>query len=137
MTTRYHRLALPALLAAGLSLAGCASKLPTRPNPATGATPATVVSPQDSVKTGIAACDDYLANYLVCHRAAAVFPPDQLQGRYETMRASLLQDAQDPKVRLQLGARCTAMAQQLTQMLHGKSCASVSLPTSPAAGNSR
>ena len=137
MTIRYHRLALPAFVAACLSLAGCVSKPPTRPNTVTGTTTAAAGGPQDTIKTGIAACDDYLANYLVCHRAAAVFPPDQLQGRYETMRASLLQGAQDPRVRPQLGARCTAMAQQLTQMLHGKSCASVSPPTSPATGSSR
>jgi hypothetical protein len=87
--------------------------------------------------TGIAACDDYLASYVACHRAAAVFPPDQIESRFGTMRTSLLQASQDPKVRPLLGARCTAMAGQLSQMLQGKSCASIS-PAPPApAGNTR
>ena len=29
--------------------------------------------------TGIPACDDYLSSYLACHRAAAIYAPDQLQ----------------------------------------------------------
>jgi hypothetical protein len=137
MTPRHCRLAFSAFLAAGLSLAGCASKPPTRPNKAPETTPATSAASQGTIKTGIAACDDYLASYVVCHRAAAVFPPDQIEHRFETMRASLLQDSQDPKVRPLLGARCTAMAGQLSQMLHGKSCTSVSPTASAPAGNPR
>lgn len=137
MTPRHCRLAFSALLAAGLSLAGCASKPPTRPNKAPETTPATSAASQGTIKTGIAACDDYLASYVVCHRAAAVFPPDQIEHRFETMRASLLQDSQDPKVRPLLGARCTAMAGQLSQMLHGKSCTSVSPTASVPPGNPR
>ena len=135
MTPHCRRLALVALLATGLSLAGCASKPQTRPGPAAGTPAAAGETPPSSVQTGIAACDDYLANYLACHRAAAVFPPDQLEARYQSMRASLLQGAQDPKVRPLLGARCTAMAGQLSQMLHGKPCASVSPAPGAPAGN--
>ncbi|WP_266182792.1 hypothetical protein [Dyella humicola] len=131
------RLAVFALLATGLSLAGCASHPKTRPNTATSTPAATSGAAQSSVATGIAACDEYLATYVVCHRAAAVFPPDQLEGRYQTMRASLLKDAQDPKVRPLLGARCVAMAGQLSQMLQGKSCTSVSPPPAAPAGNAR
>ncbi len=137
MTPHCCRLAFFALLAAGLSLAGCASHPQTRPSTATPTPAATSGAAQSSVTTGIAACDQYLADYLVCHRAAAVFPPDQLEGHYQTMRASLLQDAQDPKVRPLLGARCAAMAGQLSQVLHGKSCASVSPAPAAPAGNAR
>ena len=137
MTPRHCRLAFSVMLAAGLALTGCAGKPPARPNAAPGTTAAASETSQGTAKTGVAACDDYLANYVVCHRAAAVFPPDQIQSRFETMRASLLHDAQDPKVRPLLGARCTAMAGQLSQMLHGKSCASASPPTPAPAGNAR
>ncbi|MHB1056733.1 MAG: hypothetical protein ACYC0F_02480 [Rhodanobacter sp.] len=74
-------------------------------------------------RTGIAACDDYLSSYLACHRAAAIYAPDQLQSRYEAMRTSLLRDSQNPDIRPQLGARCNSLASQLRQALHGKSCA--------------
>lgn len=73
--------------------------------------------------TGIAACDDYLASYLACHRAAKIFVPSQLQSRYEAMRTSLLRDSQNPDIRPQLGARCNSLATQLRQALHGKACA--------------
>lgn len=72
--------------------------------------------------TGIPACDDYLASYVACHRAAAIYKPDQIQGRYEAMRTSLLRDSQDPEIRPQLTARCNSLASQLRQALHGKSC---------------
>lgn len=137
MTPRYCRLAFSVFLAAGLSLTGCASKPPTRPNTAPGTSAGTSGASPGTVMTGIAACDDYLASYVACHRAAAVFPPDQIEAHFATMRASLLQNAQDPKVRPLLGARCTAMAGQLSQMLHGKSCASVSPAASAPPGNGR
>ncbi len=73
-------------------------------------------------RTGIAACDDYLSSYLACHRAAAIFPPSQLQARYEAMRINLLRDSMNPKIRPQLAARCNSLATQLRQALHGKSC---------------
>ncbi|GGY16958.1 hypothetical protein GCM10008098_05540 [Rhodanobacter panaciterrae] len=81
--------------------------------------------------TGIPACDDYLSSYLACHRAAAIFAPDQLQSRYEAMRTSLLRDSENPDIRPQLGARCNSLATQLRQALHGKSCAAT-----PAAASS-
>lgn len=74
-------------------------------------------------RTGIPACDDYLSSYLACHRAAAIYAPDQLQSRYEAMRTSLLRDSENPDIRPQLGARCNSLATQLRQALHGKSCA--------------
>jgi hypothetical protein len=76
-----------------------------------------------SDNTGITACDDYLASYLACHRAAAIYAPDQLQSRYEAMRSSLLRDSKNPDIRPQLAARCNSLASQLRQALHGKSCA--------------
>ncbi|HET6807005.1 MAG TPA: hypothetical protein VFH59_16340 [Frateuria sp.] len=72
--------------------------------------------------TGVPACDDYLASYLACHRAAAIYKPDELQGRYEAMRTSLLRDSQDPAIRPNLAERCNSLASQLRQALHGKSC---------------
>ncbi len=86
--------------------------------------------PDLSEDTGIAACDDYLASYLACHRAAAIFPPNQLQSRYEAMRSSLLRDSKNPDIRPQLAARCNSLASQLRQALHGKSCAENPAPGS-------
>ncbi|WP_286042555.1 hypothetical protein [Rhodanobacter thiooxydans] len=86
--------------------------------------------PELSENTGIAACDDYLSSYLACHRAAAIFPPDQLQSRYEAMRSSLLRDAKNPEIRPQLAARCNSLANQLREALHGKSCAANPAPAS-------
>jgi outer membrane murein-binding lipoprotein Lpp len=81
-------------------------------------------------QTGIAACDDYLSSYLACHRAANIFAPGQLQSRYQAMRTSLLRDSQDPDIRPQLGARCNALASQLRDALHGKSCDANAAPAS-------
>jgi hypothetical protein len=73
-------------------------------------------------RTGIPACDDYLASYIGCHRAAEIFAPGQLQDRYEAMRTSLLRDSQNPDIRPQLAARCNSLATQLRAALHGKAC---------------
>jgi hypothetical protein len=105
-------------------------KATTRPHreraTATRSKPA--AEPDLSEITGITACDDYLSSYLACHRAAAIFPPDQLQSRYEAMRTSLLRDAKNPEIRPQLAARCNSLASQLRQALHGKSCAENPVP---------
>lgn len=93
---------------------------PTRSEPA--------AEPDLSGNTGIAACDDYLSSYLACHRAAAIYAPDQLQSRYEAMRSSLLRDSKNPDIRPQLAARCNSLASQLRQALHGKSCAGSPVP---------
>lgn len=108
-----------------LLLAGCAHEPAAR---STGS--GTVGSLPDH--TGIAACDDYLSSYLGCHRAADIFPPDQLPARYQTMRTSLLRDSRNPATRPQLAARCNSLAAQLRQSLHGKSCDFV--PTASASG---
>lgn len=81
-------------------------------------------------QTGIAACDDYLSSYIACHRAGAIYPPDQLQFHYEAMRTSLLRDSQNPEIRPQLAARCNSLASLLRQALHGKSCSNVPAPSS-------
>jgi hypothetical protein len=72
--------------------------------------------------TGIPACDDYLASYVACHRAAAIYKPNEIQGRYEAMRTSLLRDSQDSAIRPNMATRCNSLASQLRQALHGKSC---------------
>ncbi|HTH68869.1 MAG TPA: hypothetical protein VL545_11475 [Rhodanobacter sp.] len=133
-------------LLGGLLLAGCTQHPVTRTTTtsATTTTPSTsttraastpqrehaapnrskpAAEPDLSDNTGIAACDDYLASYLACHRAAAIYAPDQLQSRYEAMRSSLLRDSKNPDIRPQLAARCNSLASQLRQALHGKSCA--------------
>lgn len=142
MFTSSARLALLALIA-GLTVAGCADK-PARHTTSTGSTHTTVTgaSPRSNAstkprptapaqpetssdlpaKTGIAACDDYLASYVACHRAAGIYAPDQIESRYDQMRHSLIEDSQDPDMRPQLGTRCVALANQLHQVLHGKSC---------------
>jgi hypothetical protein len=154
MPPRY-RLALLALAIGGLTLVGCSGQSSTtKPtstthaasSSASGAASSTRASGTRSTKapaastagsgtpdsTGIPACDDFLSSYVACHRAAAVYAPDEIQPRYEAMRSSLIRDSQDPNTRPQLGARCTALATQLRQALHGKSCA----PMNPAASSS-
>jgi hypothetical protein len=142
MFTSSARLALLALIA-GLTVASCADK-PARHTTSTGSTHTTVpgassrssastkpkptapaqteTSSDLPAKTGIAACDDYLASYVACHRAAGIYAPDQIESRYDQMRHSLIEDSQDPDMRPQLGTRCVALANQLHQVLHGKSC---------------
>jgi len=135
---------------AGLLLAGCThhpqntrtttSSTTTAPSAATKTAGAShreratanrskpAAEPDQSGNTGIAACDDYLSSYLACHRAAAIFPPDQLPSRYEAMRAGLLRDSKNPEIRPQLAARCNSLASQLRQALHGKPCAANPAP---------
>ncbi|GAA0889324.1 hypothetical protein [Rhodanobacter soli] len=143
------RLTLVSMLG-GLLLVGCAQHPATKTTttstattPSTSATKAASTShreraaptrsepaaePDLSGNTGIAACDDYLSSYLACHRAAAIYAPDQLQSRYEAMRSSLLRDSKNPDIRPQLAARCNSLASQLRQALHGKSCAGSPVP---------
>ncbi|MEI7036186.1 hypothetical protein [Fulvimonas yonginensis] len=99
---------------------GTTGQAPHTGRSATGKAPAQAAALPDS--TGIPACDSYLASYVACHRAAAIYKPDEIQGRYEAMRTSLLRDSQDPQIRPQLAARCNSLASQLRQALHGKSC---------------
>lgn len=146
----------PALMIAGLLLAGCAHQQPTARTTSTSTSSTTATSPATRTSnatrahggrpaatsskaadnanlpdnTDIAACDDYLSSYLACHRAAAIYAPDQLQYRYQAMRTSLLRDSQNPDVRPQLAARCNSLATQLRQALHGKSCAESPAPAS-------
>lgn len=107
------RLLLP--LCAGLLLAGCATTRPARQAP----------PPAPVAVTGVPSCDAYLAGYLACHRAAAIFPADQLQTHYQAMRDSLLDAARDPQTRPYLDARCRLLASQLQQSLQGRACTAV------------
>lgn len=146
MSSLPSRLAL-IILSGGLVLAGCADKT-TRPSTTSAATSSsssttatqgtttrsgsTAVSKPRPAKaatqalpdnTGVQACDDYLASYMACHQAAGIYAPDQIEGRYEAMRNSLLKDSLDPTIRPQLERRCTSLASQPHQALHGKACA--------------
>lgn len=80
--------------------------------------------------TGIASCDEYLASYKSCHLAAGIYARDQIESRYELMRTSLLRQSQDADMRDQLANRCTSLANQLKEALHGKSCTDVPAPAS-------
>jgi len=104
------RLLLP--LCAGLLLAACATTRPPRP----------AVPPAPAAITGVPACDAYLASYQACHRAAAVFPADQLQAHYQAMRDGLLDASRDPQTRPYLDARCRLLSSQLSQTLQGRPC---------------
>lgn len=138
-----------ALLATCLAMAACADH-PPRPTPTAHPAPASApaptpapsaaapvaapgsdvdeavadepVAPDAGRPTGIAACDDYLASYRGCHRAAKVYAPGQIEPHYRLMRQSLMRDAADPATRPQLARRCNALAATLRQALHGKSC---------------
>ncbi|WP_199099991.1 hypothetical protein [Dyella sp. ASV21] len=150
MFTNHYRLALLALLAGGFSLAGC-STTPTSSSAASHANTSatatvsntkskTVAAPKSAGKalpenTGIPSCDDYLASYVACHRAAGIYAPDQISTHYQDMRDGLLRDSQDPATRPQLGARCTSLAQQLKTALHGKSCGPINPASAGTAGS--
>ena len=143
MTSALPRLILATMIAS-LALIGCADKPATRATSATANPKPASTAPAGSVQhrqppaialpdeTGIAACDDYLSSYIACHRAAAIFTPDQLPSRYQTMRNSLLRDSLNPDMRPQLATRCNSLARQLRQALHGKSCEVNPAPASSA-----
>ena len=83
---------------------------------------------------GTPSCDQYLSIYKACHRAAGIYPPDQIDSRYEAMRSSLLRDARDPAKRPTLDNRCRALSKLLTDALHGKSCNAAPVAPSTAGG---
>lgn len=86
----------------------------------------TPAGPADMV--GVASCDQYLSTYKACHRAAGVYAPDQIDARYGMMRHTLMRDSKDPAKRASLDERCRALAKQLTDALHGKSCNAAPAP---------
>lgn len=145
------RLVLAAVVTS-LLLAACANHPATRPhantasapNSATGNTsrhsethrhnaPTGAAEQADdtaSERTGIPACDDYLTSYMACHRAAAIYTPEQLPLRYQAIRTSLLRDSKNPKIRPHLADRCNSLARTLREALHGKSCETNPAPAS-------
>lgn len=144
--SRHSRAALACAVIGGLALAGCAnppqrtsharSSMSAAPSsapvmPRTGTTPSDQLPAAPDGMVGVAACDQYLSSYKACHRAAAIFAPGQIDAHYEVMRNSLLRDARDPLKRPTLDQRCRALASQLQDALHGKSC-----DAAPAAGAS-
>lgn len=146
------RTALPFAIACGLLLAGCAGQQQRTASSETVTTEQTAPAPgehlarhetRETTSTtttksngnasaptagmpdemiGVASCDQYLSTYKVCHRAAHIFSPDQIDARYDMMRSTLLRDSRDPAKRATLDQRCSALAKQLTDALHGKSC---------------
>lgn len=90
--------------------------------------------PADMV--GVAACDQYLSTYKACHRAAGIYASDQIDARYDMMRNTLMRDSKDPAKRASLDERCRALAKQLTDALHGKSCNAAPAPASTSNASS-
>lgn len=131
------------LLAAGIAallVAGCTTPTQTRPSvAAVGAStaPAAAGSPQPHApivapgETGIPACDDYLASYKQCHRAAGIYAPDTIDAHYRSMHQALLEQARDPDRRSALAARCIALATLLKQSLRGKPCTPTQADSTP------
>ena len=109
---KFARLGMATAVACGLLLAGCGQAV--RKPPATG--------PGQAAATGIPTCDNYLSNYLACHRAAGIYSPDSLATHYQAMRDTLLQEASDPRVRPYLANRCAGLAHQLHDALQGRAC---------------
>lgn len=95
--------------------------IPRHAKPPVSAAPAVAPAPPGEM-VGVASCDQYLSTYKACHRAAGIYPPDQIDSRYEAMRNSLLRDAADPAKRPTLDQRCRALSKLLTNALQGKSC---------------
>jgi hypothetical protein len=91
------------------------------------APPAPAPSRQAAI-TGIPSCDTYLGSYLACHRIAGVYDANTLQTRYQAMRVSLLQDANDPHVRPYLAHRCLGLTQELNAVLQGRPCTAPATP---------
>lgn len=104
-----------------LLLAGCIQQPVSR-------TPAQPIAPPPPRITGVSACDSYLSSYLACHRAAALYPANELPSRYEAMRSNLLHDSTDPHIRPLLAARCGVLSDQLQQALQGKPCTAKRMP---------
>ncbi|HEY3520339.1 MAG TPA: hypothetical protein VGK80_04780 [Rhodanobacteraceae bacterium] len=102
----------------------------TRPT----AAPPEAVPAAPGEMVGVASCDQYLSTYKACHRAAGIYPPEQIDSRYEAMRSSLLRDASDPAKRPTLDQRCRALSKLLTDALHGKSCNAA--PVAPSTAGS-
>ena len=151
-----HAIRLIPLLAGALAIVACSDHntkpatttsrtVTTTATPAAGSTKSTTGTTSTTTRTttrtttkdaalpestGIASCDEYLASYKSCHLAAGIYARDQIDGRYDMMRTSLLKQSQDPDMRDQLGNRCTSLATQLKEALHGKSCADVPAPAS-------
>jgi hypothetical protein len=112
---RQARIAGFCFLAFSLLLTGCghATRKVTLPS---------AQSIQPAPITGISPCDVYLNNYLACHRTAGIYTPDTLQAHYQAMRASLVQDASDPRTRPYLANRCIGLQAQMSAALKGRSC---------------
>ncbi|QAU23088.1 hypothetical protein EO087_03040 [Dyella sp. M7H15-1] len=97
------------------------------------ATPTLLTTPQ-TIDIGVPACNAYLNRYLACHRAANIFPADELESHYQAMLSSLQQSAADPKVRPYLPARCVGLRQELDAAVQDRSCTAPATGTPPQTG---
>ncbi len=126
---RWLALLAPGLLA--LLLAGCMNQTRTAapasvPGTAAASSQVKGPGPREPLvapgKTGIPACDDYLASYKQCHLAAGIYTPSTIDAHYRSMHQTLLAQARDPGKRSALAARCISLAMLLKKSLRGKPC---------------
>ena len=88
----------------------------TRPAPAPDAPIA------DDELVGIEACDDYLETYRSCHRVLQMYPADSIEGRFQTLRARLVEQAADPAAHDGLRQQCDSLAADMKTALDGRDC---------------
>lgn len=92
----------------------------TTPAPTAPALPAPDVGDDELV--GVEACDDYLESYRSCHRVAAIYPPETIDGRYEQLRARLVAEGRDPANHEGLRLQCESLGADLKTTLDGRDC---------------
>lgn len=76
----------------------------------------------DDELVGVESCDDYLETYRSCHRVIAMYPPDSIEGRYQTLRARLVENARDPANHDGLALQCESLARDMETALDGRDC---------------
>ena len=78
--------------------------------------------------TGVEACDEYLTRYRGCHRVIGAFGPEDIEKRYQTLRASLLERSLDPAQREALAANCQSLSGTMEEALNDRDCLADEVP---------
>jgi hypothetical protein len=76
----------------------------------------------DDELVGVESCDDYLETYRSCHRVIAMYPPDSIEERFQTLRARLVENARDPAKHDGLALQCESLARDMETALDGRDC---------------
>lgn len=71
---------------------------------------------------GVEACDDYLESYRSCHRVVGIYAPETIEGRYEQLRARLVEQGRDPANHDALRLQCESLGADLKTTLDGRDC---------------